>query len=52
MKNADQVMCDYYTKTTEGLKKEYGEVKSDELSVVKGFDLPVHKSLNKLLTKK
>lgn len=52
MKATDHVMCDYYAKTPEGLKKEYGEVKSDELKVVKGFDLPVHKSLNKLLEKK
>lgn len=43
------VMCDYYTKTGGVLKREYGEVMSDELNNVKGFNLPVHKNLNKLL---
>ena len=47
----ETVMCDYYTKTKEGLKCEYGEVKSDELDTVKGFDLPVHKKLSMLLKK-
>jgi hypothetical protein len=51
-KTTETVMCDYYTKTNEGLKQEYGEVNQSDLSEVKGFDLPVHKNLNKLLTKK
>ena len=48
-KKAEPVMCDYYTKTGGVLKREYGEVMSNELNTVKGFNLPVHKNLNKLL---
>lgn len=50
-KKSETVMCDYYTKTIEGLKREYGEVNSDDLEVVKGLDLPVHKNLSKMLKK-
>ena len=48
-KIVEPVMCDYYTKTGGVLKREYGEVMSAELNNVKGFNLPVHKNLNKLL---
>lgn len=54
MKKATEetVMCDYYARTSKGLVKEYGEVKVKDVKTIKGFDLPVHKSLNKMFTKK
>ena len=50
-KIVEPVMCDYYTKTDGVLKREYGEVMSDELNRIKGFNLPVHKKLSKMLKK-
>lgn len=50
-KNPENVICDYYTKNGTELKCEYGEVKSDDLEQIKGFDLPVHKKLSKMLKK-
>lgn len=45
------VMCDYYTQSSNGLKREYGEVKISDLENIKGLDLPVHKKLSKLFKK-
>jgi hypothetical protein len=51
-KKADEtVICDYYTKNSDGLKREYGEVNTSELTNIKGLDLPAHKNLSKLFKK-
>ena len=52
MKKAKEtVLCDYYTKNGTELMREYGEVKLDDLEEIKGYDLPVHKKLSKMLKK-
>jgi hypothetical protein len=47
----ETIMCDYYAKNSNGLKREYGEVNTGELTNIKGFNLPVHTSVSKLFKK-